>query len=131
MTNAPAGTPALPTQVITMVSPLDLEGQLEDANWLSYLVVRVEGDPLSKKTSLKLESAMRRILMVIGPPAQEPNAVPYSEDDLEALEENGEFDLDVAATAATVEFGLAQAGFTVLSAEVASGLTWLNTPKDY
>lgn len=90
------------SSVVAAVCPLDETGAFEDANWLPYLVVRVEGGEETAAVEHKLAKTLNRVR-------------PVMEGDLISEEQ----------TVAAVEFALIEAGLTCLSVEVANGLTWL------
>jgi hypothetical protein len=85
----------------TILIPLDVTGCLDDANWISYLIVQVD----EKDDTVKLEKFLRTI--------------PY------VMKDGDDYEIDDAETASMVRSQLEGHGFTVLSTAIARGLNWM------
>lgn len=94
-----AAKKADPKNALNLVVPLDPTGELEDANWLPYLIVRV--DKNSKKDDVEKVINSTRVVM--------------------GLDE----EVNERATLVLLRNELTKAGITVHSLSVANGLTWM------
>jgi hypothetical protein len=94
-------------EVSTFISPLDVSGDLADANWIGYLIVRVVlDDPVTDR--YRISTLLRRTKLV--------------------TDANGDVDSEVTRSA--VVGAIEAAGFTVLSADISTGFAWLDHPDE-